>query len=148
YEGGIRVPFIARWPGKIKAGTVSNHVGYFGDLFALVCELTGQPLPNGLDSISFMPTLLGQNNKQRQHEYLYWEVYEQGSRQAVRFGRWKAIREPMLTGKVQLYDLSVDVGEQNDLAAAQPEVVKRAVAMMGQAHVPDPKWQVATGQAR
>lgn len=148
YEGGIRVPFIARWPGKIKTGAVSEHAGYFGDLFAMVCELTGQPLPRALDSISFMPTLLGQSKTQRQHAYLYWEFYEQGSRQAVRFGRWKAIREPMLTGQVQLYDLSVDVGESNDLAAAQPEIVKRAVTMMEQAHVPDPKWTVPAGQAR
>jgi arylsulfatase A-like enzyme len=148
YEGGIRVPFIARWPGKIKAKTVSNHVGYFGDLFALACELTGQPVPRGLDSISFMPTLLGQHDKQRLHDYLYWEFYEQGSRQAVRFGRWKAIREPMLTGQVQLYDLSADVGEEKDVAANWPEVVKRAVTMMEQAHVPDPKWRVTTAQSR
>ncbi len=147
YEGGIHVPFIARWPGKIKAKTVSEHVGYFGDIFALVCELTGQPLPSGLDSISFMPALLGQSKTQRPHDYLYWEFYEQGSRQAVRFGRWKAIREPMLNGQVQLYDLSVDVGEENDLAAAQPEIVKRAVRLMEEAHVSDPKW-VPAGQAR
>lgn len=140
YEGGIRVPFIARWPGKIKAGAVSAHVGYFGDVFALACELTGQPLPPGLDSLSFWPAL--QRKKQPQHEYLYWEFYEQGSRQAVRFGQWKAIREPMLTGKVQLYDLNADVGEQHDLAPAQPELVKRAVALLEKAHVPDPKWKV------
>lgn len=139
-EGGIRVPFIARWPGKIKAGSVSDHVGYFGDVFALACELTGQPLPAGLDSLNFWPAL--QRKQQPQHEYLYWEFYEQGSRQAVRFGQWKAIREPMLTGKVQLYDLKADVGETNDLAAAQPELVKRAVAMLDKAHVPDPKWKV------
>ncbi len=140
YEGGIRVPFIARWPGQIKAGSVSDHVGYFGDVFALACELTGQPLPRGLDSLSFLPTLL--RKKQTPHEYLYWEFYEQASRQAVRFGQWKAIREPMLTGKVQLYDLNADVGEKNDVAAAQPALVKRAVALMEQAHVPDPKWKV------
>lgn len=140
YEGGIRVPFIARWPGKIKAGTVSDHVGYFGDVFALACELTGQPLPPGLDSLSFWPAL--QRKPQPQHEYLYWEFYEQGSRQAVRFGQWKAIREPMLTGPVQLYDLKADLGETHGLAAARPELVKRAAALMAQAHVADPKWKV------
>ena len=140
YEGGIRVPLIACWPGKIKAGTVSEHIGYFGDVFALTCELTGQPLPRGLDSISFLPTLL--RKKQTQHDYLYWEFYEQGTRQAVRFGQWKAIREPMLTGKVRLYDLKADIGEQHDLAAAQPELVKRAAALMDEAHLPDPKWKV------
>lgn len=140
YEGGIRVPFIARWPGKIRAGSVSDHIGYFGDVFALACELTGQPLPPGLDSLSFWPAL--QRKKQPQHEALYWEFYEQGSRQAVRFGQWKAIREPMLTGKVQLYDLKADVGETHDLATTHAELVKRAMALMDQAHVANPIWKV------
>ncbi|MGH9844561.1 MAG: arylsulfatase [Blastocatellia bacterium] len=140
-DGGIRVPFIVRWPGKIKAGAVSNHAGYFGDLFALVCELTGQPPPPGLDSISFAPALFGK--RQKRHDYLYWEFYEQGSRQAVRMGDWKAIREPMFTGTVRLYDLRRDIGESNDVAAANPELVKRAAALMDQAHVADPKWKVS-----
>ncbi|MGH9841719.1 MAG: arylsulfatase [Blastocatellia bacterium] len=142
-EGGIRAPFIVRWPGKVKAGMVSTHVGYFGDFLATVCELTGQPLPQGLDSISFAPALFGQSKQQRRHEYLYWEFYEQGGRQAVRFGDWKAIREPMFTGKVQLYDLGKDIGERNDVSVANPDVVKRAVALMDKAHVDDPKWKVA-----
>lgn len=142
YEGGIRVPTIARWPGQIKPGSVSDHVGYFGDVFATVCELTGQPVPSGLDSISVLPILLGKSMDQREHEYLYWEFYEQGSRQAVRFGRWKAIREPMLNGKIQLYDLAKDLGETNDVATAHPDLVKKAAAWMDAAHVPDPKWKV------
>jgi arylsulfatase A-like enzyme len=148
YDGGIRVPFIARWPGKIKPGTVSAHVGYLGDLFALSCELTGQPLPSGLDSLSLLATLQGRVKQQRQHEYLYWEFYEQGSRQAVRFGPWKAIREPMLSGPVQLYDLRVDVGEPQDVAAAHPDIVKRAVAMLEQAHVADPRWRVPVAKGK
>ena len=86
HEGGIRVPLLARWPDRIKKGTTSNHVGYFGDLFATVCELTGQKLPAGLDSISFLPELLRGTAKQTRHDFLYWEFYEQGGRQAVRFG--------------------------------------------------------------
>ena len=142
YEGGIRVPFIACWPGKIKAGTVSDHIGYFGDVMATVGALTNQTVPAGLDSISFLPTLIGKAARQRQHKYIYFEFYEQGGRQSVRFGKWKAIREPMLTGKVQLYDLSKDVGETNNVAEANPSVVKQAVAFMEQAHVADAKWQI------
>ena len=73
YEGGIRVPTIARWPGKIKAGSVSDHAGYFGDFFATACELTGQDIPKNLQSISFLPTLLGKDDAQVKHDYLYWE---------------------------------------------------------------------------
>lgn len=142
YEGGVRVPFIARWTGKIKAGTVSDHIGYFGDVMATVGELTNQTTPAGLDSISFLPTLIGKAAQQRQHKYIYFEFYEQGSRQSVRFGNWKAIREPMLTGKVQLYDLSKDVGETNNVAEANPSVVKQAVEFMEQAHVADARWQI------
>lgn len=171
YEGGVRVPFIARWPGKIKAGTTSDHIGYFGDVMATVSELTKQTTPNGLDSISFLPTLLsgapappqaeaGKRTPsgkeqiarparggagapiQQQHKYIYFEFYEQGGRQSVRFGNWKAIREPMFTGKVQLYDLAKDLGETNNLADANPTIVQQAVAYMNEAHVDDPMWQV------
>jgi arylsulfatase A-like enzyme len=150
YEGGIRVPFIARWPGRIKAGATSDHIGYFGDFFATACDLTGQSMPPGLDSISFLPALLGKRNGQRRHKYLYWEFYEQGSRQAVRFGNWKAIREPMIAGRIELFDLSKDLGEQNDLGGKHPDVGAKAAAMMDEAHVSDPNWKApapaATGR--
>ena len=141
-EGGIRVPTLAWWPGTVRPGRVSDHIGYFGDLFATAGELTAQPAPAGLDSISFLPTLLGESERQQEHGHLYWEFYEQGSRQAVRFGRWKAIREPMFTGKVALYDLTTDVAEQHDLAAGNPAKVKRAIALMDASHTPNPNWQV------
>jgi uncharacterized sulfatase len=141
YEGGIRVPFLARWPGKIKANSVNAHIGYFGDVLATMSDLTKQATPAGLDSISLLPTLLGKG-KQLQHRYLYFEFYEQGGRQSVRFGNWKAIRQPMLTGKVQLYDLAKDLGETNDLAAAYPDIVKQAVAYLEEAHVNHPSWQL------
>jgi uncharacterized sulfatase len=140
YEGGIRVPMIARWPGRIAPGSVSSHAGYFGDFFATFAEMLGQPVPPGLDSISLMPVLTGRPAEQKAHEYLYWEFYEQGGRQAVRFGPWKAIREPMETGRVQLFDLSSDVGEEKDLAATRPDLVARAARYMDEAHVPDPLW--------
>jgi arylsulfatase A-like enzyme len=145
-EGGIRVPTLAWWPGHIDNGSVSAHIGYFGDVMATVCELTKQPIPDATQSISFLPALLGQSDKQKTHDYLYWEFYEQGSRQAVRFGDWKAIREPMLKGKVALYDLSKDIGETNDLAKKHPDLVKKAVGFMEEAHRPDPKWKIRGGK--
>ncbi|MGB7325801.1 MAG: arylsulfatase [Rubripirellula sp.] len=142
YEGGIRVPGIAWWPGTIKPGSTTDHIAYFGDWMATVAELAGAEVPPGIDSVSFAPTLLGNNDNQSQHEYLYWEFYEQGSRQAVRFGDWKAIRQPMITGKVELYHLADDVGERNNRASAQPDLVKKAVAMMDEAHTPHPNWHI------
>jgi uncharacterized sulfatase len=142
YEGGIRVPLIARWPARIAPGGSSSHVGYFGDFFATFAELLGQAVPAGLDSVSLLPTLTGTPAGQKAHEYLYWEFYEQGGRQAVRFGPWKAIREPMTTGRVQLFDLTRDTGEEKDLAVTRPDIVARAVRYMDEAHVPDPAWTV------
>jgi uncharacterized sulfatase len=142
YEGGIRVPTIARWPGRIAPGSISSHLGYFGDFFATFAELLGEKTPPGLDSVSLLPSLTGRPAQQRQHAYLYWEFYEQGGRQAVRFGPWKAIREPMGTGPVELFDLAHDVGEETDLAARRKDLVARAVRYMDEAHVPDPAWTV------
>jgi uncharacterized sulfatase len=142
YEGGIRVPMIARWPGRVAPGSVSSHVGYFGDFFATFAEMLGQAVPSGLDSVSLLPTFTGDPGRQDTHEYLYWEFYEQGGRQAVRFGPWKAIREPMKTGRVQLFDLSKDVGEEKDLAPLRKDLVETAESYMDEAHVPDPRWSV------
>jgi uncharacterized sulfatase len=142
YEGGIRVPFIARWPGKIAAGGTSEHIGYFGDLFATLAELTNQPVPEKLDSISLVPAFEGRPPKQRSHEYLYWEFYERGSQQAVRSQDWKAVRMPMFTGKTELYNLANDIGELDNVADAHPDVVHRMERMMEEAHVPDANWKV------
>jgi arylsulfatase A-like enzyme len=142
YEGGVRVPLIARWPGRIAAGTETAHIGYFGDLLATCAELAGAEVPANLDSISFVPTLTGNADKQAEHDYLYWEFYEQGGKQAVRHGQWKAVRMPMVTGPTELYDLDADLGEQANIAAAHPEIVRRLEAMMKAAHVPHPNWQV------
>jgi len=141
HDGGIRVPTIAWWPGVVRAGGKTEHLGYFGDFFATACDLTGARQPNGLDSVSFAPTLT-RKGRQREHEYLYWEFYEQGSRQAVRFGNWKAIREPMLTGKTQLFDLSKDLREEKDLVKEKPRVLEKAVRYMNEAHVNDPRWEI------
>lgn len=142
YEGGVRVPLIARWPGHIPSGTVSNQIGYFGDFFATACELAHLDVPSNKDSLSLVPVLTGNANAQKQHDYLYWEFYEQGSKQAVRQGNYKAIRMPMLTGKVELYDLSNDLGETNDIATQHPEVVQQMTRLMEEAHVPHPEWKI------
>ncbi|MEZ6131857.1 MAG: arylsulfatase [Planctomycetaceae bacterium] len=142
YEGGIRVPMIVRWPGTTPAGTTSDHIGYFGDLMATAAELSGAQPPDNIDSVSFVPTLTGKADAQPKHDYLYWEFYEQGGKQAVRDGQWKAVRQPWQTGPTELYDLSNDIGEQSNIASKHPDIVQRLEAMMQQAHVAHPNWQV------
>jgi len=122
YEGGIRVPFIARWPGRIKAGSISSHVSAFWDFLPTCCELIGEQPPGGIDGISMLPSMLGQPERQKKHEYLYWELRGQ---QALRIGDWKAVR--LKPGrKVQLYNLREDIGEQYDVADRYPEMVAKA----------------------
>ncbi|MEM7011596.1 MAG: sulfatase-like hydrolase/transferase, partial [Verrucomicrobiota bacterium] len=141
YEGGIRVPTIARWPGKIEAGSENDHAWYFGDFLATYAELSEAQLPDdgeNLDSESFAQTLVG-NPREKQWgrtKRLYWEFYERGSAQAVRFGKWKAIRKPMHTGPIELYDLSHDFGEEQDYAKRRPDLVEHAENLMAKEHVP------------
>ncbi len=143
YEGGIRVPTIAWWPGTIAPGTTSDHIGYFGDLMATVAELAGVECPPDRDSISFLPTLLGRPQEQKQHKYLYWEFYERGGAQAVREGRWKLVRKPWNEhARVELYDLETDLGERHNVADKHPQVVKRLLGYLKEAHRPDPQWKV------
>lgn len=137
-EGGIRVPTLAWWPGKIKAGSISHHASYFGDFMATAAELAGVKAPKNIQSNSFLPALLGK--KQKPSKYLYWEFYERGGKQAVRFGKWKAIRIPMHTGDVELFDLSTDLGELFDVSSKHPDIVKKAQSYMTEAHVPNPNW--------
>ena len=141
YEGGIRVPLIARWTGNIEPGTVSDHVGYFGDFMATFSDLASAETPEHIESISLTPIFKG-SDVQPQHPYLYWEFYERGSRQAVREGDWKAVRQPMFTGEIELYNLSEDISESNDIASQHPEVVKRMASIMNEAHTPDTLWSI------
>lgn len=147
YEGGIRVPFLVRWPGTIPAGTVSDHVGYFADFLPTAAELAGVETPKDLDGISIVPTLIGQPEKQQRHTYLYWEFYERGSAQAVRWGKWKGVCKPFF-GEVELYDLSQDLGEKQNVAARHPEIVARIEGFLRQAHVPSPLWKVRPKRRR
>lgn len=141
-EGGIRVPFIARWPGQIKAGTVTGYVGYFGDMMATWSELAGAKPPAGIDSISIVPTLLSRG-AQPKHDFLYWEFYEQGVSQAVLLdGRWKALRLKTPTAPIQLFDLTNDIAEKTNVAAANPRLVARAAELMQTAHHDNEHWKL------
>jgi arylsulfatase A-like enzyme len=136
YEGGIRVPMIASWPGKIKPASVSDHVSAFWDVMPTFSAIAGLPKPEESDGISFLPTLLGK--KQQEHKYLYWELHEYGGQQAVRMGKWKGIRKNIFEGnrEIELYDLDNDPLEQKNLAVQFPEVVLKIQEMMKELHKP------------
>ena len=136
YEGGIRVPFIAKWPGKIKTGAVSDHISTQYDLMATLAELTGQKLVD-TDGISFLPTLLGQHDRQKKHEWLYFEFPEKGGQVAVRMGKWKGVRTEIRKDRNaawQIFDLSTDPYETRDIAAQQPELVKKFAEIQQREH--------------
>lgn len=138
YEGGIRVPLIASWPGTIQAGSTSDHTAAFWDLLPTFAELASTTVPENTDGLSFLATLL-QVGQQPQHEYLYWEFHEAGGRQAVRAGDWKLVklrvRHPEET-TMELYDLKNDPSEQNNLANTNPDVVNQLLRYIQEAHVP------------
>ncbi|KQS28345.1 N-acetylgalactosamine-6-sulfatase [Dyadobacter sp. Leaf189] len=134
YEGGIREPFIARWPGKIKAGSVSEHVSIQYDLMATLAELTGQQIAK-TDGISFLPTLLGK--KQPQHKYLYFEYPEKGGQLAIRMGDWKAVKTDLRKNPDnpwQLFNLKKDRNETTDVAAKNPGLLQEFDAILRKEH--------------
>ena len=143
-EGGIRVPTIAWWPGTVKPGTEDDAHWYFGDVMATVADLAGVRPPEGIDSDSFVGPLRGQAREKRwsRTSTMYWEFYERGSAQAIRFGKWKAIRKPMFTGEIELYDMSNDAGEKHDYAKRRPDLARHAKNLLDEAHEPDPNWRV------
>ena len=135
YEGGIRTPYIVYWKGKIKAGSVSDHVGAFWDMMPTFAEITGQKLAATPHQASFLPTLLGK--KQKAHTYLYWEFHEEGGKQAVRYKYWKGVRLNVNKDKeapIELYDLRTDPAEQHNLAEQYPKIVKKMKKIMSEAH--------------
>ena len=148
YEGGIRVPFIARWPGTIAPGQVSRHVAYFGDVFATLTDLAGLQAPANLDSISFAPTLLGQPDKQARHEFLYWEFHEGGTKQAVLLGaNWKAVRTSP-TAKLELFDLATDPAESRNVAGDHPEIADVIEAYLRTARTESADWPIREPQEK
>lgn len=141
-DGGIRVPMIAWWPGTIKPGRTSMHVGYFGDLMATAAGLAGVNVPADVDSISFQPTLVGQARTQLQHEFLYWEFHEGGFRQAALFeNRWKGIRTGGPDKPVVLYDLKTDIAEKTNVAEQYPEIASKIEKYLATARTDLPEWR-------
>lgn len=136
YEGGIRVPTIAFWEGKIMAGSKSEHISAFWDFLPTVAEVAGIQTPENIDGISYLPSLMGK--EQKQHEFLYWEFHELGGRKAVRKGDWKLVQynvfDPSKTTS-ELYFLSSDIGEENNLAAENPEKVNELQILMNSARI-------------
>ena len=137
YEGGIRVPMIAWWPGSIRPGSVTDHVSANWDVMPTVVELTGARAPDDIDGVSFLPTLLGEQSRQRNHEYLHWEFHEGPGSQAVRLGDWKGVRlggHENPDAPIEIYDLRTDVGETLDVARLHLDVVARIDSIMRAAH--------------
>jgi arylsulfatase len=127
YEGGIRVPLIARWPGRIEAGSSSDHLSAFWDVLPTLCDIAGVEPVQPIDGFSFAPTLL-RSGDQKQHDSLYWEFPAYGGKQAVRMGEWKAVRTNLKRDNadhsIHLYNLEHDIGETTNLADAYPEIAE------------------------
>ena len=141
YEGGIRVPLIAYWPGKIKAGSVSNHICAHWDLMPTFCELAKITTPNHTDGISYIPTLTGR--EQKKHAYLYWEFHSYGNAQAIRLEDWKGIRLKVKNNPnapIQLYNLKLDIGETKNIAANHPNIISRMTQLFKNAHTPSDRF--------
>jgi len=138
WEGALRVPLIVRWPARIRPGTVSDRLCALWDLAPTALDIAQAEIPKGLDGISLLPTWTGQEQTNH-HDYLYWEVHDGGFAQAIRQGRWKAVKlapsEPL-----QLYDLQTDPAERHDQAAARPEIVARLERLLKSARRPSPLW--------
>ena len=140
YEGGVAVPLIVRWPGRVAAGSTSDFLGYFPDVAPTFMDLIGgrDALPAGLDGVSFAPVLLGEPAERKEHEFLYREFPGYGGQQAVRMGRWKGVRQDMRKGNlaIGLFNIDADPTESRDVAADHPEVVAEIKAVMEREHVP------------
>ena len=142
YEGGIRIPMIASWKGKIASGRLTNHVSAFWDVLPTLAEITNAEVPNNIDGISFLPTLLG--NEQVKHDYLYWEFYGVKAQAVLIDGTWKAIRK-VKNNKftpMEIYNLNDDPSEENNIADTHPEMIKKALEIIATEHSDSPieKW--------
>jgi uncharacterized sulfatase len=142
WEGGIRVPMIARWPGHISAGKTSEFPVYFADMMSTLAAVSGGKAPEGIDGVDFSPTLEGHDQPELFDRFMYWEFDKNGlQRQAARWRNWKAVKAPY-TSPIQLYDLSTDLGEQRDVAADHPDLVAKFDNYIRRTRRPDPNWPV------
>lgn len=140
-EGGIRVPFVVRWPGKIAPGTVSDEIGYFADFLPTAAAIAGAPVPTGIDGMTVRTIFDGGDSRSRARA-LYWEFYEHGSAQAVRYDVWKGVVSPMGSDRVEVYNLKLDPGETNDLAASRADIVDQMRTIIRNSHTASPHWKV------
>jgi len=140
YEGGIRVPTLAWWPGKIAPNTRTDHLSAFWDVYPTLAELTGQEVHDSVDGISFLPTLLGKDGQQ-EHDYLYWEFHEKNGRQAIRKGDWKLVRYDVFSPEkttTELYNIAEDPAEKENVAAEHMAMTEELLRLMKDARTESP----------
>ncbi|MEM9144121.1 MAG: arylsulfatase [Bacteroidota bacterium] len=138
YEGGIRVPMIATWPGRIQAGSTSDHISAQYDVLATLSDLLGFSLPDKSDGVSFLPTLIPKKGKQQEHDFLFWEYPEYGGQVAIRMGDWKVVRGNLKNKKeptLELYNLREDPQEAHNIASMHPEILRRAETIFAKEHI-------------
>jgi arylsulfatase A-like enzyme len=147
YEGGIRVPFLVRWPKHIKPNSTTDQITAFWDIMPTVTDLAGLEKPSFTDGNSILPTLLGMPEAQKHHDYMYWEFYEGSGKRAIRKGKWKGVmlKTCQITDPVmELFNLEKDPSEQKDIAKQHPEVVAELKKLMDSAHTPSPIFRLAS----
>ncbi|WP_229802394.1 arylsulfatase [Echinicola pacifica] len=144
YEGGIRVPLIMSWPGRIAANTTNAHPSAFWDFMPSFAALAGAPVRDNWDGISMLPTMMGQENKQKKHPYLYWEYHGEAGKQAARMGDWKGVRTGIREGnrKIEIYNLKSDPGETTNLALEHPEILWKMDSIFSIAHTPSVEFKL------
>jgi arylsulfatase A-like enzyme len=144
YEGGIRVPMLVSWKGKVSPGTITEHILGFQDVMPTFAEIAGAPIPEQTDGISFLPLLVGE--QQKKHDFLNWEYQMSGwfqtlpnggFRQSIRRGNWKAVRYGV-NAETELYNLDKDISEANNLAEAYPQILEEMNARFASARTETP----------
>ncbi|MEL7340787.1 MAG: sulfatase/phosphatase domain-containing protein, partial [Bacteroidota bacterium] len=141
YEGGIRVPMIAWWPGTVQAGSQTDHISAFWDFMPTACDIAGAEIPELSDGISYLQTLKGR--QQPEHGFLYWEFHEQGGKQAVLMDPWKGVRLGVTknpAAPIELYNLASDPAEQDNVAEQHPDIVAQIVEIMDASHEKSPDF--------
>lgn len=144
FEGGIRVPMMVRWPGKVKAGSHSDLHCAFWDIMPTFVELVGEKTPSGIDGVSILPTLLGKG-QQKIHDYLYWEFHEQGGKQAILKGDWKAIKLGVSKNRnapIKLFNIKNDIGEKNNVASKNPKIIAEMKAIFAKVRTTNPNFKL------
>ncbi len=148
YEGGIRVPTIARWPSHVLAGKVSESPVYFADVMPTLAAIGGGKMPPGIDGVDFSPTLAGRDQPELSDRFLYWEYDKNGLQtQAARWRKWKGVKAPH-TKPLELFDLSTDIGEVHDVAAAHPDLVAKFNQYIHTARTDSPDWPIPPQPSR